>query len=288
MDQLDRGNLLKKLDLCFLYLVLAFGLIAIPGQVLSFQFDGGIPSDIQKQESKPVPTDIWAMQVRPEVSPKALAQERGLTYLCSVGTLHDFHLFQVPAEKTRVFASRTAKELPQVLWLKQQIRRQRFPRLPDDPLFPEQWHLNNTGQIQEELGVDVNVLPVWADALHGEEVQIAVVDDGLQYWHPDIQANYVPCDSWDVLDADPDPSPALPEDAHGTAVAGMATARDDGTSCGVGAAYRSGVAGIRLIAEPVSDAMEAQALTYHYESNHISITAGDRQTTGSVWRARES
>ena len=47
----------------------------------------------------------------------------------------------------------------------------------------------------------------------------------------------------------------------GTSAGGLAAARDN-TACGVGAAYRASLAGVRLISRPTSDAEEAQGISY--------------------------
>ena len=129
-------------------------------------------------------------------------------------------------------------------------------------------------------------MPVWDSGFLGTGVVIGVVDDGLQHSHPDLSPNYLAAASYDFNDNDNDPSPRTgilgsecaphtdlnplnDADCHGTSAAGVAAARDDGTSCGVGAAFRANLAGLRLIAEPNTDADEATALTYQYNTIHI-------------------
>lgn len=259
----------KKICVSLLLLNIFVGFVIKSEFSMAWQYEKIKKIDIHKKTTRSVPTDTWAMHLALDVDPEDLAQKKGLEYIRPIGPLDGFYLFRVSEKKARVFDAKNLQNLPEVLWLEQQKKRWRFARLPLDPLFPKQWHLHNTGQFQEEIGVDISVLPVWDDGFQGDGVQIAIVDDGLQYSHPDIQRNFVAADSWDFIDNDPDPSPSLPENAHGTSVAGLAAARDDGTSCGLGSAYRASITGIRLIAEPITDAMEAQALTYHYQNNQI-------------------
>ena len=221
-------------------------------------------------ESRPTPTDTWAMRLAEGIDPEEFARRQGLEYVGPVGNLKGYYLFRMPEDKARVLQRQhRLRKAPGVLWLEQQQKRKRYKRQPEDPLFEEQWHLNNTGQSGGSPGIDANVLPVWEEGVWGHEVQIAVVDDGLQYTHPDLTDNCILEDSWDYYDDDPDPYPSGAEDNHGTAVAGVAGARDDGHVCGVGASSRAELAGIRLISGPVTDAQEAQALTHHYGKNHI-------------------
>ena len=132
-----------------------------------------------------------------------------------------------------------------------------------DPLFGRQWHLLNTGQRGGTPGADANVTPAWADGVLGDGVVIAVVDDALQYTHPDLAPNYDAALSYDFNFNDPDPAPGRnAEDNHGTAVAGIAAA-SGGNGVGVsGAAPAATLAGLRLISAAVTDATEADALSY--------------------------
>ncbi len=139
-----------------------------------------------------------------------------------------------------------------------------------DPLVGQQWHLKSQGY--EMAGADV--LAAWATT-KGAGVVIGIVDDGLQYTHPDLQPNYVAGLSWDFNGNDPDPSPGnlgpcdTGGDCHGTAVAGVAAARE-GNGIGVGGvAPEASLAGIRLIAEPMSDAQVAEAIAFQLNGIHV-------------------
>ena len=58
-----------------------------------------------------------------------------------------------------------------------------------DPLYGCQWHLHNTGQLKGGVpGEDINVEEVWDDNL-GADINVAVVDDGMDYAHEDLSAN---------------------------------------------------------------------------------------------------
>jgi kexin len=59
-------------------------------------------------------------------------------------------------------------------------------------------------------------------------------------------------------------------DFHGTRCAGEISAVANNSVCGVGVAYESKIAGIRILSESgISDATEAQAITYAYHINQI-------------------
>lgn len=147
-----------------------------------------------------------------------------------------------------------------------QQRNKRF--VPNDPLYVDQWHLNNTGQGGGTPGLDVNVDGVW-DNFRGAGVVIGVVDDGLQLTHPDLTANVRAGLHNDWNGNDNDPSPNLAQDYHGTAVGGVAAGVGNNGVGVSGAAPEAGLAGLRLIAGPSTDQDEAQALTWLNNQIHI-------------------
>ncbi len=114
-----------------------------------------------------------------------------------------------------------------------------------DPLYPQQWHLNNTGQSGATVDADVDWQEAW-EAVVGypglESILIAIHDDSVQITHEDLKDAYI--SGYDFTGNDDDPSPAATDDNHGTAVAGIALARLNGIGV-VGAAPRAGLVAIR-------------------------------------------
>jgi len=135
---------------------------------------------------------------------------------------------------------------------------------PTDPLFAYQWYLKNTGQNGGKVRLDLNVEEAWAQGITGVNVTTAIMDDGVDYMHPDIINNYNAKASYDFSSNDPFPYPRYTDDgfnSHGTRCAGeVAAARDNGV-CGVGVAYNSMVAGIRMLDQPyMTDLIEANSM----------------------------
>jgi subtilisin-like proprotein convertase family protein len=140
--------------------------------------------------------------------------------------------------------------------------------IPNDALFGSEWHLRNTGQSSGTVGADANLASAWdlTDAggspIRGNGVVIGVVDTGLQHFHPDVSPNYAAAHSFDFNEDDSNPAPSS-NGGHGTSVAGVAAARGDNSIGVSGAAPHALVAGLRLLAGPVDDAVEAAALSFH-------------------------
>lgn len=91
---------------------------------------------------------------------------------------------------------------------------------PDDEYFPDQWHLNNTGQTNGSLDADINAPEAWELETGDPNIVIAVLDTGVDSNHPDLVANLVP--GYDFYDDDDSPEPDT--NAHGTSVAGIIAA----------------------------------------------------------------
>lgn len=133
-----------------------------------------------------------------------------------------------------------------------------------DPIFNEQWHLLNV----LEPGNDINVTGVWLEGVTGINSTVAIVDDGLDMYSDDLKDNYFAEGSYDFNDNSLEPKPRLSDDRHGTRCAGEVSAVKNNV-CGVGVAWNSKVAGLRILSKLISDADEAVALNYAYEKNQI-------------------
>jgi subtilisin family serine protease len=60
--------------------------------------------------------------------------------------------------------------------------------LPNDPQFPQQWNLHNTGQAGGTPGADIHAPEAWDITTGSSSVVVAVIDTGVDYTHPDLAA----------------------------------------------------------------------------------------------------
>lgn len=143
--------------------------------------------------------------------------------------------------------------------------------VPSDTLFPAQWYLRNTGQASAiSAGLDIRVTNAWSWGYTGEGVVIGVVDNGLDYRHPDLSPNYRAdlSRNWNGYPGgvnDPLPAEFIRE-THGTAVAGIAAGRWNNNEGISGVAPLASLAGLRLIAEPVGDLEESQSVAHRNDA----------------------
>ncbi len=147
------------------------------------------------------------------------------------------------------------------------------PTLFQDQLFAQQWHIHNTGQKQFSFtaapGNDTNVLQVYRQyKLFGQGITIGIVDDGVEWRHPELQCGYKPELSADVDNDIKFQQPSV-FDAHGTSCAGVCCGQGNNTECGIGVAFKSNNAGIRLLGNNFSDAKCAESLIYGLDQMDI-------------------
>jgi subtilisin family serine protease len=60
---------------------------------------------------------------------------------------------------------------------------------PNDPMFGDQWSLENTGQRGGQAKADISALAAWEKTKGSDKVVVAVLDSGVDYTHPDLINN---------------------------------------------------------------------------------------------------
>ncbi len=131
------------------------------------------------------------------------------------------------------------------------------PPVIEDPYYlSHQWHLDGDEAKGAEPGTDINVEAAWDDA-HGPaaeglpSVRVAILDECVEKWHPDLFPNWAAGIDYDVDPPDDDPSPDGGQ-RHGTSCAGVAVAA--GNEIGVrGAAPNCGLIGVKFFGASLSE-----------------------------------
>jgi proprotein convertase subtilisin/kexin type 2 len=157
-----------------------------------------------------------------------------------------------------------------------------------DPFFPSQWHLNNNGE-------DASVSSVWARGNYGQDVHIAIVDDGLELRHEDLCGNISKTvNSYNYLDNSTNPTHFYNNSGHGTSVAGVAAALDSNNRGVRGVAPRAKLVGYNILESFTTSAQIADSMVRNKSSIQISNNSwGAPDLTGlyndtyanSLWKA---
>lgn len=133
-----------------------------------------------------------------------------------------------------------------------------FPDQANDPQYSSQWGLNNTGQTGGTSDADVDAPEAWPLIPVMTPVVVAILDDGIEINHADLNANIVinpgeiagdgidndgngfidDVTGWDFADGDNNPTPPTTASSHGTHVAGIAAAVSN-NSVGIASASRN-------------------------------------------------
>ena len=142
-----------------------------------------------------------------------------------------------------------------------------LPSLLGEPLSGCQWHLSNTGDLQAGgARQDINVETAW-EITKGEGVTVAVIDGGFQVDHPDLRDNALTLLNHTVAG-----SFFSTRVDHGTNVAGLIAARDNGFGM-VGVAPRASIYGsnaVRSFPTGNLSRLAAEAAVLHLEQTAVS------------------
>jgi predicted outer membrane repeat protein len=141
------------------------------------------------------------------------------------------------------------RDMNELEWAEPEYKKELHRWIPDDPDFGNQWHYHNTGQTGGTPGADISLPNAWEIEKGNPNVIVAIIDGGIQYDHPDIQANMWydvdhPYGGYNFVND----SPVINPHPHGTHVAGTVAAVTNNNEGVAGIAGGSGNDdGVRLM-----------------------------------------
>ncbi|MEI6653474.1 MAG: S8 family serine peptidase [Verrucomicrobiota bacterium] len=243
------------------------------------------------QETRRIITRKLLIQYEAGTEAETVAADLGLTLDATPDYAPGMAILAADTSEAALGAMSQLRAHPQVTAADPLLaRRWSKKSIPNDPLFSQQWHLRNTSQLGGALWIDANVSPAW-DTATGKGVTLCIVDDGLQYDHPDLAPNYNAAVAWDFngndkfpmpyMDPLPDPDTGIyASDNHGTACAGVAAARGNNATGVCGVAYEASLTGFRLIAAAITDQQIADAFAKNNDKIQIKSNSWGPGDTG--------
>ncbi len=147
-----------------------------------------------------------------------------------------------------------------------------FPIVPNDPEFPIQWHLDNTGQSGGTVDADIDAPGAWQVTRGSSMVTVAVIDTGIHVSHPEFAGRLLP--GWDFVGEDPDPQSGNP---HGTYVTGLIGANADNGFEVAGVDHQCRILPIKSLSSSMEEEFDvAQGLAYAVDNGAdvISMSLG--------------
>ncbi|MBI4945385.1 MAG: S8 family serine peptidase, partial [Bacteroidetes bacterium] len=142
----------------------------------------------------------------------------------------------------------------------------------NDPYFPGQWHLKNTGQCLDYphgnalISANCHIEDVWAQGYTGSGIKVAVVDNnGFELTHPDLENQFT--DGWNCNVNSSYISQS--GSAHGQACAGLIAAKANNSIGVVGVAYNA-----RIVPYIASELTSGETYTLAFQKaleQHVDI-----------------
>jgi subtilisin family serine protease len=155
------------------------------------------------------------------------------------GSVSD-ELAQLGALTLTASTARGARQLPGVAYVERLDRSRRLAFAPSDPLAPKQWHL-----------AKIRAFDAWAEQPPLAGPLVAIVDSGIDGDHPDLKEQIVAARSF------VGGNPKVDDLGHGTFVAGIVAARQNGQGI-AGIAWPAGLIVAKVVGPDRSISLEAE------------------------------
>lgn len=216
-----------------------------------------------------VETDELLVQFQPSISYKQaarLVRQYGAVLGAPLGHYapNGYVAHVTDAARTATGVANALYGKPQVVFSHPNFIWPMQPRyVPNDPLFPQQWQLHNTGQSGGTAGADIKAEPAWDITRGNPSLIVAVIDTGIDIDHEEFKGKVVP--GYDEVEKNSDPRPkdgGSGGENHGTEVAGLAVAAGSNGLGISGVAPNCKLLPIRAIVDGVTDQDLADAFGY--------------------------
>ncbi len=251
----------------------------------------------KRSRSKVYPQPQVTVRIRENANIDEIAAQYDLNVVAPLLYTNDQFILSHGSDRDPFEVSNQLWKDRDIIWANPNVRKELKKRFqPNDPLYPQQWHLNNTGQGGGTVGADVSAEEAWDLQQPDENIVIAIVDDGVQTDHPDLNIYVNPAEKngtpgvdddgnglvddvngWDFSQNDNNPYPDRLEesddvDAHGTSVSGVAAAIGNNNRGVAGAAFGCPILPVKIMQNGGDIADEASvANALRYAAKHADV-----------------
>jgi len=258
----------------------------VAGQILVRFRDGA------SLASRTMAVQRWAGTLR-WLDPRLRSQTVQLQGAASEDALSHLAVAQAASGMEAEAALRYWRERPEVLYAEPNYvvsvcQEPPAERLPNDFELAKQWGLHNTGQDGGTPGADLHAGAAWALTTGLGQALVAVIDTGIDYYHPELEVNvwvnpgeipgngidddvngYIDdVNGYDFVSDDADP---MDDQGHGTHVAGIIGAVGDNNVGVAGVCWRA-----RMMALKAFDDRGQASISDVVVAIHYAIRAGAR------------
>jgi subtilisin family serine protease len=146
---------------------------------------------IERTQSPKYRTDRILVRFRPGVTREtmqAVHRAIGTTVLSEPAIVDRLQVVQLAVRETVEETVRQYRANPSVLYAEPDYIVHALG-VPNDPQFPTQWNMQNTGQAGGTAGADIRATQAWGLTTGSSNVVVAILDTGIDYTHQDLAAN---------------------------------------------------------------------------------------------------
>lgn len=255
---------MKKILILFVAVAISLSYLSIPVSAVSYSKMDRKEIIVKYKNETEISTGIAIKSIKQKLKPQKLERLKIIQ-----GSISKFELLETGVDDdVKNIAEELSKEpnvefaVPNHKIKLDLVNYRKHDKKPNDPMFKNQWGLQNTGQSIEKqkgtFGIDIDILKAWQITKGSPNVVVGVLDTGVDINHNDLKKNIL--NGWDFANDDNTVFDDLYEDSHGTHVTGIIAA-DSGNSIGVsGVAPNAKILPLKFISYNggyISDAIEA-------------------------------
>jgi serine protease len=268
--------------------------------------NGAVPGDETPSKALPYATDTILVRFKRDASLSAqstLHSQIGTQIAHTYMFLPELQVVSLPEDLSVEKALSLYQGDPSVLYAEPNMIYELDDTTPNDPRFGELFGLHNTGQSGGLVDADIDMIEAWDISQGSPDVVIALLDSGIDFNHPDLNANtfvnlseqqgqagvdddangYV--DDIHGINSVNDTGSPFPfdGDAHGTHVSGTIAASGNNAVGVVGVNWQAKIIGCKAFSPSATLANIIQCMDYFLEMKTRAVNPANIIASNNSW-----